>query len=178
MLLVLVQPSPASCATCRGTSALPRVLALTHRHLHKSPCVRQPFAEISGNTVSSSPVVPLPETVPIFVCQFKGSLHWHSCVPDGATRCKAICSAVLCQQRRLRSYCRKRGGSFPPTDSVRWTLCSPLCQNRLYSIRLETGRQVRDEPTVRTLACPAPLTIPFRRAATVGRSVVPKHERL
>src|SRR5713101_3691488 len=75
MLLVLVQPSPTSCATCRGTSALPRVLAPTHRHLHKSPCVRQPFAEISGNTVSSSPVVPLPETVPIFVCQFKGSLQ-------------------------------------------------------------------------------------------------------
>ena len=37
--------------------------------------MRQPVAEISGNTVSSSPVVPLPETVPIFVCQFKGSLH-------------------------------------------------------------------------------------------------------
>src|SRR3989442_925589 len=80
MILVLVQPSPASCATCRGTSALPRVLALTHRHLHKSPCVRQPFAEISGNTVSSSPVVPLPETVPIFVCQFKGSLQF--CEPQ------------------------------------------------------------------------------------------------
>ena len=37
--------------------------------------MRQPFAEISGNIVSSSPVVPLPETVPIFVCQFKGSLQ-------------------------------------------------------------------------------------------------------
>src|SRR2546426_71947 len=67
MILVLVQPSPASCATCRGTSALPRVLALTHRHLHKSPCVRQPFAEISGNTVSSSPVVPLRKLCP-FLC--------------------------------------------------------------------------------------------------------------
>jgi hypothetical protein len=76
-LLVLAQPSPASYATCRGATALLRVLALTHRHLHKPPCVRQPFAEISGNTVSSSPVVPLPETVPIFVCQFKGSLHIH-----------------------------------------------------------------------------------------------------
>src|SRR6266478_960809 len=56
MILVLVQPSPASCATCRGTSGVPRVLALTHRHLHKSPCVRQPFAEISGS-ISFSPLV-------------------------------------------------------------------------------------------------------------------------
>src|SRR5947209_19985601 len=54
MLLVLLQPSPASCATCRGTSVVPRVLALTHRHLHKSPCVRQPFAEISGSISFSS----------------------------------------------------------------------------------------------------------------------------
>ncbi len=53
-LLVLVQPSPASCATCTSTSALPRVLALTHRHLHKSPCVRQPSAEISGSISFSS----------------------------------------------------------------------------------------------------------------------------
>src|SRR5437879_4536518 len=88
-LLVLVQPSPASCATCRGTSALPRVLAPTHRHLHKSPCVRQPFAEISGNTVSSSPVVPLPETVPIFVCQFKGSLHRCSFLRQFGSVCKS-----------------------------------------------------------------------------------------
>src|SRR5438094_7747678 len=55
MILVLVQPSPASCATCRGTSGVPRVLALTHRHLHKSPCVRQPFDEISGS-ISFSPL--------------------------------------------------------------------------------------------------------------------------
>src|SRR5437899_12915340 len=75
-------------------------------------------------------------------------------------RCKAICSAVLCQQRRLRSYCRKRGGSFPPTDSVRWTLCSSLCQNRLYSLRLETGREVR-ETSDRTLSSPAPAYPPF-----------------
>src|SRR6266699_3809067 len=53
-LLVLVQPSPASCATCTGISVAPRVLALTHRHLHKSPCVRQPFAEISGSISFSS----------------------------------------------------------------------------------------------------------------------------
>src|SRR5258707_1009661 len=74
-LLVLVQPSPASCATCRGTSDVPRVLALTHRHLRKSPSVRQPFAEISGSISFSPPVVPFPETVPNFVCHFKGSLH-------------------------------------------------------------------------------------------------------
>src|SRR5437879_13855234 len=74
-LLVLVQPSPASCATCRGTSVVPRVLALTHRHLRKSPSVRQPFAEISGNISFSPRVFPFPETVPNFVCHFKGSLH-------------------------------------------------------------------------------------------------------
>src|SRR2546429_7498434 len=74
-LLVLVQPSPASCATCRGTSVVPRALALTHRHLRKSPSVRQPFAEISGSISFSPPVFPFPETVPNFVCHFKGSLH-------------------------------------------------------------------------------------------------------
>src|SRR5712691_11107574 len=74
-LLVLVQPSPASCATCKGTSALPRVLALTHRHRHKSPCVRQPFAEISGS-IAFSPLWFLSRKLcPIFVCQFKGSLQ-------------------------------------------------------------------------------------------------------
>src|SRR5712691_3737024 len=74
-LLVLVQPSPASCATCRGTSVAPRVLALTHRHLHKSPCVRQPFAEISGSIAFSSLWFLSRKLCPIFVCQFKGSLH-------------------------------------------------------------------------------------------------------
>src|SRR6267378_365377 len=74
-ILVLVQPSPASCATCRGTSVVPQVLVLTRRHLHKSPCARQPFAEISGNISFSPPVFPFPETVPNFVCHFKGSLH-------------------------------------------------------------------------------------------------------
>src|SRR6267378_357343 len=74
-LPVLVQPSPASCATCRGTSSLPRVLALTHRHRHKSPCVRQPFAEISGS-IAFSPLWFLSRKLClIFVCQFKGSLH-------------------------------------------------------------------------------------------------------
>src|SRR5260370_21393610 len=74
-ILVLVQPSPASCATCRGTSVVPRALALTHRHLRKSPSVRQPLAEISGSISFSPPGVPFPETVPNFVCHFKGSLH-------------------------------------------------------------------------------------------------------
>src|SRR6266566_4893712 len=75
MLLVLLQPSPASYATCRGTSVVPRVLALTHRHLHKSPCVRQPFAEISGS-IAFSPLWFLSRKLcPIFMCQFKGSLH-------------------------------------------------------------------------------------------------------
>src|SRR6202035_4405579 len=74
-LLVLVQPSPASVATCRGASVVPRVLAPAHRHLRKSPSVRQPFAEISGSISFSPPVFPFPETVPNFVCHFKGSLH-------------------------------------------------------------------------------------------------------
>src|SRR6266566_1473112 len=75
MLLVLLQPSPASYATCRGTSVVPRVLALTHRHLHKSPSVRQPFAEISGS-IAFSPLWFLSRKLcPIFMCQFKGSLH-------------------------------------------------------------------------------------------------------
>src|SRR5207244_5884909 len=75
-LLVLVPPSPASCGTCTGTSVVPRVLALAHRHLRKSPSVRQPFAEISGSISFSPLVFPFPETVPPnFVCHFKGSLH-------------------------------------------------------------------------------------------------------
>ena len=74
-LLVLVQWSPASCATYRGISAVHRALALIHRHLHKSPCARLPFAETSGSIASSSSSFPLPETVPNSVCHFKGSLH-------------------------------------------------------------------------------------------------------
>src|SRR5450631_522058 len=74
-LLVLAQPSPAFCATCRGTSVVPRVLAPAHRHLRKSPSVRQPFAEISGSISFSPLVFPFPETVPNFVCHFKGSLQ-------------------------------------------------------------------------------------------------------
>jgi hypothetical protein len=38
--------------------------------------VRQPFAEISGSISFSPLVFPFPETVPNFVCHFKGSLHW------------------------------------------------------------------------------------------------------
>src|ERR1700676_4507685 len=74
-LLVLAQPSPASCATCTGTSVVPRALVLTHRHRHMSPCVRQPFAEISGS-ISFSPLWFLSRKLcPIFVCHFKGSLQ-------------------------------------------------------------------------------------------------------
>jgi hypothetical protein len=36
--------SPASCATCRGTSVAPRLLALTHLHRHKSPCALSTIA--------------------------------------------------------------------------------------------------------------------------------------
>ena len=47
----------------------------TNPHLHKSPSARRPFAEISGSISFSPPVVPFPETVPNFVCHFKGSLQ-------------------------------------------------------------------------------------------------------
>ncbi len=60
----------------RGTSVVPRVPALTPRHLHKSPCVRQPFAEISGSIAFSSLWFLSRKLCPIFVCQFKGSLHF------------------------------------------------------------------------------------------------------
>src|SRR5229473_2284765 len=90
-LLVLVQPSPASCATCRGTSVVPRVLAPAHQHLRKSPSVRQPFAEISGSISFSPLVFPFPETVPNFVCHFKGAVHgfnWSQRFAGrGGTRC-------------------------------------------------------------------------------------------
>src|SRR5229473_8230386 len=76
-LLVLVRPSPASCATCRGTSIAPPVLVLTHPHPHKSPCVRQPFVGISGSTAFSSRWFLSRKLCPIFVCQFKGSLQLH-----------------------------------------------------------------------------------------------------
>src|ERR1700726_1025010 len=80
-LLVLAQPSPASYATCTSTSVVPRVLALTHRHLHKSPSVRQPFVEISGS-IAFSPLWFLSRKLcPIFVCQFKGSLHGFNWTP-------------------------------------------------------------------------------------------------
>src|SRR5258708_10067286 len=78
-LLVLVQPSPASCATCRGTSAAPRVLVLTHRHPHKSPCARHPFVGISGSTAFSSLWFLSRNLCPIFVCHFKCSLHRGNC---------------------------------------------------------------------------------------------------
>src|SRR5260370_33860207 len=74
-LLVLVPPSLASCATCTGTSVVPRVPELTPRHRHKSPCVQQPFAEISGSTAFSSLWFLSRKLCPIFVCHFKGSLH-------------------------------------------------------------------------------------------------------
>src|SRR6202041_2096351 len=74
-LLVLVQPSRATCATCLGTSVVPRVLALTHRHPHKSPCVQRPFVAICGSIAFSSLWFLSRKLCPIFVCQFKGSLH-------------------------------------------------------------------------------------------------------
>src|SRR5467141_300395 len=83
---------PAFCATCRGTSVVPRVLVLTHRHLHKSPCDRRPFAEISGS-ISFSPLWFLSRKLcPIFVCQFKGSLqlssdHWGYAVVRASSDC-------------------------------------------------------------------------------------------
>src|SRR6266702_2654975 len=66
-ILVLAQPSPAFCATCRGTSVVPQVLALTHRRLHKSPCVRQPFVETSGSIAFSS-LCSFPGNCALFLC--------------------------------------------------------------------------------------------------------------
>jgi hypothetical protein len=87
-----VQPSPASCATCRGTWVVPRALALTHRHPHKSPCVRRPFAEISGSISYPSTVVPFPETGPYFCVSLQGFTPFGHLFPfgrasRGARRC-------------------------------------------------------------------------------------------
>ena len=99
-ILVLVQPFPASCATCRGTSDVPRVLALTHRHLHKSPCVRQPFVEISGSIASSSLWFLSRKLCPIFVCQFKGSLHF-ALVISGRTKRNVAAADTRCDPKFL-----------------------------------------------------------------------------
>ena len=84
----LFQPSPASCTTCRGTSVVPRVLVLTHRHLRKSPFVRQPSAEICGS-ISFSPLnvsfrgncaqfcVPLQGFNPLFEIQIQQQKDWY-----------------------------------------------------------------------------------------------------
>src|SRR5260370_32805288 len=105
-LLVLVPPSPASCATCTGTSVVPRVLALTHRHLHKSPSVRQPFAGISGNTAFSSLWFLSRKLCPIFVCHFKGSLHIEivELVPgvEGVSSRQPFATGTAYQTSRLR----------------------------------------------------------------------------
>jgi len=129
-LLVLVQPSLASCATCTGTSVVPRVLALTHRHLRKSPSVRQPFAEISGSISFSSLWFPFPETVSNFVCHFKGSLH-----PMQRNAQRSPSSPDL--KRVLRTVVSELARGLPyPSKSVR------LCQqtrpedNAWYSYRI------------------------------------------
>src|SRR5216684_2643091 len=110
-LLVLVPPSPASCATCTGTSVVPRVLALTHRHRHKSPCVRQPFAGISGNTAFSSLWFLSRKLCPIFVCHFKGSLQFgvNPCSKRGFLCSLASllpCCPSLAEQSSTRIYRR------------------------------------------------------------------------
>src|ERR1700751_5078953 len=66
-ILVLVQSSPAFCATCRGISVVHRVLVPTHRHLHKSPCVRQRFVETSGSIAFSS-LCSFPGNCALFLC--------------------------------------------------------------------------------------------------------------
>src|SRR5215831_14230651 len=66
-ILVLAQPSPVFCATYRGTSVVPRVLELTHRRPHKSPCVRQPFVETSGSIAFSS-LCSFPGNCALFLC--------------------------------------------------------------------------------------------------------------
>src|SRR4029077_15368271 len=85
-ILVLAQPSPAFCATCTGTSVVPQVLALTHRRLHKSPCVRQPFVETSGSIVFSS-LCSFPGNCALFLCVSSRvhSIHPSVSRPQGRT---------------------------------------------------------------------------------------------
>ena len=131
-LLVMVQPSPASCATCRGTSVAPRVLVLTLRHPHKSPCARPPSVEISGSTAFSSLWFLSRKLCPIFVCQFKGSLHRSFARGEGRA---AVAKALLFgRQFRRLTYppARKRivpdcasglvRTDFPP---VLYNMCAP-----------------------------------------------------
>src|SRR5580692_9702560 len=100
-LLVLVPPSPASCATCRGTSVVPQVLVLTHRHSHKSPFVRQHFAETSGSIAFSSLWFLSRKLCPIFVCHFKGSLHCKSVANKLMWVPEVLARSVLARQDLL-----------------------------------------------------------------------------
>ena len=68
--LVSFQPVPLLYLALDGTASSKALLV----DLHKSPCVRQPFAEISGSIAFSSPCFLSRKLCPIFVCQFKGSL--------------------------------------------------------------------------------------------------------
>src|SRR5439155_413663 len=93
-LLLRAQRFPASCATCRGIFGSPLALSLIHRHYRWSSYALQPSSGISGSIASSSSSFPLPETVPILACQFKGSVQFSSS-PPGLLTDQAIVNRVL-----------------------------------------------------------------------------------
>ena len=115
-LLVLAQPSPASYATCRGTSALPRVLALTHRHLHKSPCGHGHSLKFPGVSLSLH-CGSFPGNCALFLCV---SSRVHSIWSRGTSRKLGMSSSPqgrrgtlqLNLSRHVWGACRKASEGF------------------------------------------------------------------
>lgn len=92
LLLRQVQLPQALCATCTGIVGSPRAPWPTHRRSCRSSYALRPCAETSGNiSFISPPVVPLPESVPIAKCQFKGSVHLPQ--RDSITKCVRIATS-------------------------------------------------------------------------------------
>jgi hypothetical protein len=155
MPLVLVQPSPASRATCRGTSVVPRVLALTHRHLHRSPCVRQRFVEISGSIAFSSLWFLSRKLCPIFVCQFKGSLQSPSSLwacafalasPE-SRRGIQICYDSVNSRWGQKSKCRVWRRFHKTRSHSYFSTCTQSCTQKVFAIN--TGQLTRHVPQPR-----------------------------
>jgi hypothetical protein len=164
-LLVLVQPSPASCATCRGTSVVPRVLAPAHRHLRKSPSVRQPFAEISGSISFSPLVFPFPETVPNFLCHFKGSLQTKAESQSRESVNFPTHSAVLSHDglgNRCKKWARACQAGAPPRAASLIGVHASQSGALFVALQPEKREHFRGtEPTIyQPKAAPRPLYIP------------------
>ena len=127
-------------ATTRtGTSVVPRVLALTHRHLHKSPSVRQPFVEISGS-IAFSPLWFLSRKLcPIFVCQFKGSLHgfnWTPIFREGSSdRILVLSSSPVHSSACLTSRWQSRKQSDRSLTRLNLRPLVWCCHNKVTQIR-------------------------------------------